>query len=593
MSDGSLRPAMKLLFVILAHDRPADAAELARTLVAAGSDARALIHFDARASAAAFAALAAAVADEPRIGLVEKRVACRWGGFGLVEAPLNALAQAEAEGQAPDYAILLSGACLPCRPVASLERFLSQNAGREFIESADESWITGGWRSERWRFWHVFDHKTQNLAEMVSGRIQAALRVRRRFPAGLEPRFGSQWWALTWPAAQAILADVRRNPKRLGFFRTVWIPDEMVFQTYVAALVPAGAIAGYCLTHYQFSNRGKPVVYHEDHAPYVATLDRFFFRKISPEAKALRAACLARAAEPDDRADLGRIGARQDHYRLKLMAQTHYNPPGALFYRDQFTDQLEPVLAAARDPYLVLLGPPALARALAARLPAPPFAAFGEIFAPGAVDLGRGRAELGGLCRGDVAIRNRHPALWLVRVRDRAAGLGVPVLPWSPADQRRLLTAVLRDPAALVIALPPRSGDSARDRDALLEASLGPRGMRAAALPLGLPPENLRAAVLDVGDPDNPDIALWLASGVAPRGAPDLRAPDLVLAWGGGPGEPAAARRRDELARGLAACRFRDAAWFPALAAALEAAYDPLAGVAPGPGPAPALEVVR
>ena len=78
------------------------------------------------------------------------------------------------------------------------------------------------------------------------------------------------------------------------------------------------------------------------------------------------------------------------------------------------------------------------------------------------------------------------------------------------------------------------------------------------ALPLGLPPERLRAAVLDVGAADSPDIALWLAAGVAPREAPDLRAPDLVLAWGGAPGARAAARRRDELARGLAACRFRD-----------------------------------
>jgi hypothetical protein len=591
---------MKLLFVILAHDRPGDAAELARTLVAAASDGRALIHFDARAEAAAFAALGAAVADEPRIGLVAQRVACRWGGFGLVEAPLNALAQAEAEGQgsgwAPDYAILLSGACLPCRPLASLERYLADNAGREFIESADESWITGGWRSERWRFWHVFDHKTQHLAELVSGRVQAALRVRRRFPKGLEPRFGSQWWALTWPAVQAILADIRRDPKRLGFFRTVWIPDEMVFQTYVAALVPAGAIAGFSLTHHQFTNRGKPVVYHEDHGDYVATLDRFFFRKISPEARTLRAACLARAGEPDDRADLGRIGARQDHYRLKLQAQTDYAPPGALFYRDRFVDRAAPVLAAARDPYLVLIGPPALARVLAARLPAPPFAALGEIFAPAAVDLGPGRPELGGLRRGDAAIRDRHPALWLVRVRDRAAAKGVPVIPWSPVDQRRLLAAVLRDPAALVVALPLRSGDPAGDRDALVAASLGPGRTRAMALPLGLPPGQLRAAVLDVGALDSPDIALWLASGMAPREAPDLRAPDLVLAWGGAPGEAARAGRRDALARGLAACRFRDAAWFPALAAALEAAYDPDAGVAGALAPgsaATALEAVR
>ena len=71
--------------------------------------------------------------------------------------------------------------------MASLERFLADNAGREFIESEDESWVTGGWRSERWRFWHVFDHKTQNLAEMVSAmlRQRGAAALPRRARAAL------------------------------------------------------------------------------------------------------------------------------------------------------------------------------------------------------------------------------------------------------------------------------------------------------------------------------------------------------------------------------------------------------------------------
>ncbi|HVH03926.1 MAG TPA: hypothetical protein VM891_13475, partial [Amaricoccus sp.] len=480
---------------------------------------------------------------------------------------------------------------------ASLERYLAENAGREFIESADESWVTGGWRSERWRFWHVFDHKTQNLAEMVSAAVQQRLGVRRRFPAGLEPRFGSQWWALTWPAVLAVLADVRRHPKRLGFFRTVWVPDEMVFQTYVAALLPPGAIAGFGLTHYQFTNRGKPIVFHEDHADYVRTLNRFFFRKISPEAPALRAACLARAAAPDDGAPLDRSGAPQDHYRLTLQAQTRYPPPGALFHREQFVDQMQPVLAAATDPYLVLLGPPDLARRLAARLPAPPFAALGAVFSPEEVDLGPGRAALGGLRRTDTAIRDQHPALWLVRLRDRlrAEGSGVPALVWAPTDQRRLLSFVARDPAALVIGLPPLTGDPARDRDALVARSLGPGRMRAARLPLGLPPEQLRAAVLDTGSAASPEASQPAMSGLAPRAAPGLRPPDLVLPWGGDPGAEARARRRAELAAGLAACRFRDAAWFPALAAALAAAYDPVEGVAAEAGApaAAAPEAVR
>ena len=307
---------MKLSFLILAHDRPEQAAELARTLVAAAGDATAFIHFDVRAPGPSFAALAAAVAGEPRIRLVAKRAAGAWGSFGLVEAPLNGLMQIEAEGVEPDYVTLLSGACLPCRPVASLERFLVERDGGEFIESEDESWITGGWRAERWRFWHWFDHKTQRPLEAASARIQKYLGVRRSFPAGLEPRFGSQWWTLSWPVIQAILADIRRQPKRLDFFRSVWIPDEMVFQTYVNALVPREAIAGFALTHFQFTNRGKPIVFHDDHAGYVAALGRFFVRKVSPEAAALRAACLARAAAPDDGRRIGPPHARRGDYNL-------------------------------------------------------------------------------------------------------------------------------------------------------------------------------------------------------------------------------------------------------------------------------------
>jgi len=590
MSDGSMPPPMKLLFVILAHDRPGDAAGLARTLVAAGSDARALIHFDARADAASFAALEAAVAGEPRIGLVARRAACRWGSFGLVEAPLNALAQAEAEfeasGWTPDYAILLSGACLPCRPVASLEQFLAAHPGRQYIESEDESWVTGGWRSERWRFWHVFDHKTQRPLEWLSGRVQGALRVRRRFPAGLRPRFGSQWWALTWPVCQAILADIRRNPARLRFFRRAWIPDEMVFQTYVDALVPRESIAGFGLTHFQFTTvHGRPVMFYDDHVDYVRDIDRFFFRKASPEALRLRAASLAQAGAPDDGRGFDRVGERREHYFLKLQAQTHYSPPGALFFRDQFSDHSASVLGAAGDPYLVVVGPPAMARRLVARLPEPPFTAFGEIFAPASVDLGPGRAAIGGLRRSDTAIRDAHPALFLTRLRTRAGG--VPAFAWSPADRPWLLAAVLRDPAALVITLPVLSGNPAQDRETLLAQCLGPGRARLVDVPFGLPRDWVQAALNDIRAPWSPDLGYWLVSGVTPVAleapdAPRLRPPDLALPWGGDPGPETLARRRSELERALALCRFRDAAWFPALAAALQA-WDP---DAPEPPPA-------
>ena len=243
------------------------------------------------------------------------------------------------------------------------------------------------------------------------------------------------------------------------------------------------------------------------------------------------------------------------------------------------------MLAAARDPYVVLRRPARDRPALAARLPAPPFAVLGELFAPGRIDLGLGRAELGGLRRGDIAIRDAHPALWLVRARARAAGRASRSSPGRrptsaaargggarPAGARRHPAAAHRRPGA-------RPRGAAR-------ASLGPVPAAHAGLPLGVPPERLRAACRGRRR-RRPDIALWMVAGLAPREPPTCAPPDLVLPWGGDPG-PAAAAAAARLDGGLAACRFRDAAWFPALAAALDAAYDPAAGVAEAAGRRPA-----
>ena len=399
----------------------------------------------------------------------------------------------------------------------------AENAGREFIESEDEGWITGGWRSERWRFWHVFDHKTQNLAELLSGRAAEAARGAAALPEGARA-------ALRLAVVGADLAggpgDPRRRPAQPEAARLLphrldprrdGVPDLR------AALVPPAAIAGFGLTHFQFTNRGKPVVYHEDHAAYVRTLERFFFRKVSPEATAPARRLPGARRRARRRRRPRRIGAPQDHYRLKLQAQTRYAPPGALFFRDQFADQTEPVLAAARDPYVVLVGPPALARRLAGRLPEPPFAVLGEIFAPEAVDLGRGRDR----ARRPAARATRRSATCTRRSgwpgcapapRGARRGAGDALVAGRPAPAarrgaarpggaRRHAAAALRRPGAR-----PRGADAPR---ASARAGCGRR-----RLPLGLPPAQLRRAVLDAGAAASPDIAGWLVSGAGAGDGP-------------------------------------------------------------------------
>ena len=271
-----------------------------------------------------------------------------------------------------------------------------------------------------------------------------------------------------------------RDPKRLDFFRTVWIPDEMVVQTWVAALVQPDEIAGHGLTHFQFSNRGKPVVFHDDHLDYVPTLDSFFVRKVSPRAAKLRAACLAVAGAPDDGAPFGPIGPRRDDYRMKVVAQTYYPSPGQIFYSDQWVDATDTVLANAETPYVVVLGPPKLTAAVLAALPDRGLVRLGAVFDFSEVDLGREpreeggppgapRAAIGGLARTDTAIRDMHPALFLARLRARCPA--VPVMTWSPFHAPELIEAVLRDPRALVVACLPFTGDAERDRRLLAQGS--------------------------------------------------------------------------------------------------------------------------
>jgi len=560
---------MRLLFVILIHNRPAAAVEFARALTDAATDAWVAIHIDAEADPADVAVLSAAV-ETPRVFLVQRRVRCKWGDFSLVEATLNALAEArakvEAGASAYDYVVLLSGACLPCRPIDQLQRYLGDNAGSEFIESADESWPIGGLRAERWKYSFVLPPTRYPWLEKRLISAQRLLGVNRRIPSGLTPRLGSQWWALTWETCNRILDFANANPATMRFFRHVWIPDEMVIQTLVHHLVPAERIAGFGLTHYQFTRYGKPVVYYNDHADYVLGLQRFFVRKVSPEATVLRNRCLARAVEPDDGEPLDRIGAPNDDYVVKTRAQTHYPMPGQAFYGSQFDDQNTGVLATLTSPYVVVIAPPGVAAVVLDHLRGGALHALGRIFAADRVDFGPGVEALGGLRSDDVAVRDLHPALYLARVRMRTPG--VPVIACSPFDTSTPLDAILDDPAALKIAWLP----TARGAETLARKLLDADGDWAS---LGGPPRfdhpRWREAALATRVlPTAEDRLAKLAELMCDGSRTTVRAPLLPSHDHRGGADAAVLRQSSET------CDFRGEAWFGEVAVGLERACSAL-----------------
>lgn len=309
----------RIAFIILAHDNPENLAELARGLVGSGTGHHVVIHFDRNAPEAQFGRLSAAMASNPAIHLVADRIRCGWGDFTLVEATLLALRLIRDRGLACDRVMLVSGACLPIRPIAELSDYLDAHPQTEFIEVHGAEWIVAGMRQARYEHYHIFNKRKRPRLFFYFHVLQKWLGVKRAVPAGLAPRFGSQWWTLTWPVCARVLELLDADPRILRFFRTTWIPDELMLQTLVGHLVPDSAIAGHNLTFSQFDGTGQPLMFVDCDRDLLSEIPRFFARKIHPGAAGLRRHFLTLAGAParmpvvelpaEWRIDPGRLGA--------------------------------------------------------------------------------------------------------------------------------------------------------------------------------------------------------------------------------------------------------------------------------------------
>lgn len=290
---------MRTGFAILAHERLDRVAALAAPLAAAGAPVA--IHVDTRVPPAALGPLAGLPAS---VRVLSTRRA-EWGMFGLVDAALDAARALEKLEPDLRHVCLLSGACLPIRPLYELEAFLAARPDTDFIESVpvdERPWVQDGLSAERFTLWFPVPWRRRRRLFDAMVRAQRALGVRRRMPEGVEPRLGLQWWCLSTTTLRSLLSDPRL-PAWRRFFRRCWIPDECFFQSIVP-LLAEGTVEPRPLTLQRFDAWGRPVVFHDDHLALLEGADHFFARKIDPDAGAL----YRRFLGPEASAGAGREG---------------------------------------------------------------------------------------------------------------------------------------------------------------------------------------------------------------------------------------------------------------------------------------------
>lgn len=279
----------KIAYILLCHKDPDAIIAQAEALASAGDFVS--IHFDANASQTEWDALCDGVRDIAGIVLAEPRVRCGWGEWSLVKASLCAIRSAHAAFEDATHFYMLSGDCFAIKTAEYAHAYLDAH-DCDWIESFDyfeSNWIKTGMKEERLIYRHFFNERTQPQRFYASYKMQERLGLKRPIPKDLQMMIGSQWWCLRRSTIDKVLAFCDARPDVMRFFATTWIPDETFFQTLVRHLVPETEIQSRTLTFLLFTDYGMPVVFHDDHHDMLLCQDYLFARKISPEAKELRA----------------------------------------------------------------------------------------------------------------------------------------------------------------------------------------------------------------------------------------------------------------------------------------------------------------
>jgi len=178
-----------------------------------------------------------------------------------------------------DYCYLLSGACYPIKPLGELKTYLSEHNGVAFIECKDSSWIKGGMREDRYLYHHFLNFRKHRWLFRRVYWLQRTLGLKRSLPKEIkEVRFGSQWWCLPVDLLQKIIEEITGSSEIKQFFKTVWIPDECMFQSMVIKNSVPKMTSLKTLTYYCFDEKGQPKTFSKRTLPNINNV--FFIRKV-------------------------------------------------------------------------------------------------------------------------------------------------------------------------------------------------------------------------------------------------------------------------------------------------------------------------
>ena len=120
----------------------------------------------------------------------------------------------------------------------------------------------------------MFEHPGVNR---IWNAIAKRIPFRRKIPGGLLPFYGGGFWTLSMECVEYVFEFLQQNKDYIRFFDSVYIPDEIFFQTILLNSVLKERIVNDDLRYIDFSrHKGHPeILGKEDFNRFMNTRDLF------------------------------------------------------------------------------------------------------------------------------------------------------------------------------------------------------------------------------------------------------------------------------------------------------------------------------
>ncbi|CAM9872008.1 unnamed protein product, partial [Pylaiella littoralis] len=211
---------VRLVYVLLAHDEPAQVVRLVNTLDDAPGRDRTwfIIHIDTKAEEVQQELLKVFMDRSNVIIMEEGRLDVAWGGFNVVQASLNAVALA-LEREIPFHWLwILSGTTYPIVSNNAIRQKLSSHHPESIFMEVKPSV-----HSPASTTWHYFVECDSALHRIG----------RNLYPRGLDMYVGSQWLAMPPSAARWLMEDTDLVPQYSEYAKHIVVADENFLPTMI------------------------------------------------------------------------------------------------------------------------------------------------------------------------------------------------------------------------------------------------------------------------------------------------------------------------------------------------------------------------